>query len=300
MSAPPICLEANPDISGLGVRISFYVQTIALVLLAGRSLEEALNSVTTLLGTSFGLTISALVTLGQNQLPLYQAIIVTDLIWLANFAIFMALATYNRHPRGSHVVQYAGILQTCVSVSCMLYLWARAPALEFNGHAGQTMFVVFFVSRSATGVGRMIALVVTSSLFLGYSFVAGRFIQRRFTLHHHHIEYIPVQTQGASALPSDINVNNAAPVGHRQPPSLPLDPHLIILSCVFSVPYIITLICTEMQIDRNRLCSGNSSWGFGQILAMTVTIVPVVTTVQAFRKYGWRQRPRATSENAQG
>ncbi|KAJ6523428.1 hypothetical protein DFH09DRAFT_1420779 [Mycena vulgaris] len=226
---------------------------------------------------SFGLTVSALVTAAQEQLPLYQAIIVTDLIWLANFAIFMALATYNRHSRGSHVVHYAGILQTSVSVSCMLYLWARAPALEF---AGQTMLVVLFVSRSATGVGRIVALVVTSFLFLGYSFVASRFIHRRFTLHH--TEHIPLQTQGASAPSSDINVNNAAPVGHRQPPSLPLDPHLIILSYVFGVPYIITLICTEMQIDPNRLCSGNSSWGFGQILALAVTIVPVVTTVQAF------------------
>lgn len=65
-----------------------------LVLLAGRSLEEALNSVWTLLGTSFGLTISALVTAVRNELPLYQAIIVTDLVWLANWAIFMALATY--------------------------------------------------------------------------------------------------------------------------------------------------------------------------------------------------------------
>ncbi|KAJ7241501.1 hypothetical protein B0H12DRAFT_1133580 [Mycena haematopus] len=303
------CLPPNPDISGLGVRISFYVQTIALVLLTARSLDEALNSVWTLLGTSLGLTISALVTAAGNQLPLYQAVVVTDLIWLANWAIFMALATYNRHPRGSHTVQYSAIGQTYISMSCILYLWARAPMLdaEFAGAQGETVFVVLFTSTNATGAGRIIALVVTTLLLIGYSVVAALFIWRRLSgtpRNKPKLTSISLRRRGSTGstspqLPQPPPPSNLYPrlVPSRLPPSLALDPHLIILGLVSLVPYIITVGSTELQIRRNQLCPDNAFWGFGQILAMTVTIVPVVVTVQAFRKYGWKQRPRVPLEN---
>ncbi|KAJ6507925.1 hypothetical protein C8R47DRAFT_62350 [Mycena vitilis] len=295
-----LCLEANPDISGLGVRISFYVQTIALVLLAGRSLEEALNSVWTLLGTSFGLTVSALVTAGRAELPLYQAIIVTDLVWLANWAIFTALATYNRHPRGSHAVQYAALAQTYISMGSILALWAAAPALEAaRGHTGQTVFVVVFAQTKAVGAGRVVALVVTSILLLGYSVVALVFLWRH--LLHPRREHesvggekdLALTSRSSTPPPPAVPAASEAPPT-RLPPSLALDPHLIILALFIGLPYVITVGSTELQIHRNRLCPDNdASWGFGQILALTVTIVPLAVTVQAFRKYGWRQRARA-------
>ncbi|KAJ7723807.1 hypothetical protein B0H16DRAFT_1737076 [Mycena metata] len=313
------CLEANPDISGLGVRISFYLQTIALVLLAGRNLEEALNSVWTLLGTSFGLTISALVTAVRNELPLYQAIIVTDLVWLANWAIFMALATYNRHPKGSHTVQYAAIVQTYISMSCILYLWARAPELESEGnpeHAGQTVFIVLFISTSATKQGRLIALIITTIMLLGYSIVASLFIwrhvprpsegkQHRGRARRASNSPAPQPQSFAMAIvpraPVSVSpVDPTRPSANRLPPSLGVDPHLVILSLFIGLPYTITLGSTELQIHRNVLCPENTFWGFGQILAMTVTIVPVVVTVQAFRRYGWKQRPRVLPETASG
>src|SRR5882672_3670617 len=101
MDSDTSCSEA-PDISGIGVRVAFYSQTVlcgeasnnpsaiqrlifGIVLLAGRSLSEALGSVWTLLGTSFGLTVSAIVTATNEALPLHQGIIVTYLVWLANF-----------------------------------------------------------------------------------------------------------------------------------------------------------------------------------------------------------------------
>ncbi|KAJ7708115.1 hypothetical protein B0H17DRAFT_1031757 [Mycena rosella] len=302
--ASPGCFVANPDISGLGVRISFYLQTIALVLLAGRSLEEALSSVWTLLGTSFGLTVSALVTAAQDELPLYQAIIVTDLVWLANYAIFMALATYNRHPRGSHTVQYAALLQTYVSMAVILYLWARAPQLELESpDAGETVFVVLFVSTPATGRGRAVALAITSLLLVGYSAVAYIFLWRRvkYRPERQHTTTQPQPQPHLTPLslqPAPVSPRgpSAHPNPNRPPPSLALDPHLMTLSVFFGIPYVITLVSTELQIARNRLCDGNSFWGFGQILAMTVTIIPVITTVQAFRKYGWRQRPRVLAD----
>ncbi|KAJ7830060.1 hypothetical protein B0H14DRAFT_3465100 [Mycena olivaceomarginata] len=186
-------------------------------LLTARSLDEALNSVWTLLATSFGPT----------------TIIVTDLVWLANCAIFMALATYNRHPHGSPAVQYTAIAQMYLSMAEILYLWARAPTLDAE-----------FDETRDCGATR------------GYAVVAAIFLSRRL----------------AGTL--------------KQGEKMSLDPHLITL---ILVPYVVTVGSTELQIRKNQLCPDNVFWGFGQILAITVTIVPVFGTVQAFRKYGQRQ-----------
>ncbi|KAJ6464456.1 hypothetical protein C8R45DRAFT_1024075 [Mycena sanguinolenta] len=229
----------------------------------------------------------------------------------------MALATYNRHPHGSHAVQYSAIGQTYISMSCILYLWARAPTLdaEFTGTQGETVFVVLFKSTNATGTGRTIALVVTTLLLIGYSVVAALFLSRRLSStlkpkHKHKHTSIPLQRRGSTGsipslpqpAPSNPHSRPKAFNGARArlPPSLALDPHLIILGLFSLVPYVITVGSTELQIRRNQLCPDNAFWGFGQILAMTVTIVPVAVTVQAFRKYGWKQRPRVPPENDHG
>ncbi|KAJ6622533.1 hypothetical protein B0H10DRAFT_888496 [Mycena sp. CBHHK59/15] len=300
------CLEANPDISGRGVRIAFYLQTLALVFLAGRALDEALSSVWTLIGTSFGLTVSALVTAVQNELPLYQAIIVTDLVWLAQYAIFMALATYNRHPHGSRTVQYAAVGQTYISMASILYLWTRASSLEIDAHRGRTVFVILFASSSATGVGRTVALVMISCMVVIYSLLAFRFLSpfssaRSLLGHPENIQEPHEEQLAMTTIPSpapDVEKDAAHAAGSRPPPALPFDPHLFTLTCFFGIPYVITVTCTELQINRNRLCAENSFWGFGQILAMTVTVVPVFITVRAFRKYGLKQKPRAPQEGS--
>jgi hypothetical protein len=80
----------------------------------------------------------------------------------------MALATYNRHPHGSHAVQYTAIGQMYVSMAGILYLWARAPTLdaEFDKTGGETVLVVLFKKTSATGAGRVLALVVIAVLLV--------------------------------------------------------------------------------------------------------------------------------------
>ncbi|KAF7359998.1 F-box domain-containing protein [Mycena venus] len=371
-SLPSQCLPPNPDISGLGVRISFYVQTLALGkwtvfwALSGRSLEEAHNTIWTLLGTSFGLTISAFVTALKNDLPLYQAVVVTDLVFLANWAIFMALATYNRHPRGSHAVQHTAIGQTYISMSLILYLWARAPTLdaEFEAAQGETKFVVLFISTSATGAGRVAALVMTTLLLIGYSipaitFLWGHppsisFLRKRSqqpstqlprpsfsssqnshptppltstaltltstALTQRLLAPLPPAAHSSKPSPAqNLSLNGAPPTQSRLPPSLQVDPHLIILTLFTLIPSVITIGSTELQIQRNQLCPDNAFWGFGQvnlflpihtvhywltawfgrvqILAITVTIVPVAVTIKAFWKQGLKQRKRA-KENA--
>jgi hypothetical protein len=217
--------------------------------------------VRTLLGTSFGLTVSAIVTGAHNDLPLHQGIVVTYLVWLANFALLMSLASYARHPHPSKAIQLVAISQTYFSTACTLYLWARAPSFGSESHIAftdQTVFVVLFKNTSAVGGGRIMALTIVSTMILGYSILVFAFLAR--------------QLRSVHAVEGSIQEHNPVPsqerqAHHRDPllPALPVDPHLLTLLVIFGIPYIITVICIEFQLSRNHFCSRNSSWGFGQV-----------------------------------
>jgi hypothetical protein len=133
----------------------------------------------TLLGTSFGLTVAAIVTAANETLPLHQGIVVTYLVWLANFALLMSLASYARHPHPSKATQLVAILQTYFSTACTLYLWVKAPSFGYIAFTDQTVFVVLFRSTSAVGHGRIVALTVVAAMLLGYSILVFAFLARR-------------------------------------------------------------------------------------------------------------------------
>ncbi|KAI0785044.1 hypothetical protein C8Q75DRAFT_777173 [Abortiporus biennis] len=89
-------LAVNPDISGIGVRLSFYLQNFFLVILVTRSWEDAPGALWTFIATSFGLTIAAIGQARHRQLSFFQVLQVSNLVWMANFGTFLALASYSR------------------------------------------------------------------------------------------------------------------------------------------------------------------------------------------------------------
>jgi hypothetical protein len=150
--------QTNPDISGVGIRISFYLQNFILgelgpivviailhplidslqVLLVNRSWEDAPNSLWTFIATNFGLTIAALAQLKGDELTLFEAIEVSYLIWLANFGTFLALASYSGQkekykarrwgtniaaPKHDNFVMVGAVVQTFFSIILTLVMW---------------------------------------------------------------------------------------------------------------------------------------------------------------------------------
>ncbi|KAH8099353.1 hypothetical protein BXZ70DRAFT_294595 [Cristinia sonorae] len=197
------CGQANPDISGIGVRLSFYLQNFLLVLLVDRSWEDAPNSLWTFTSTSFGLTISAIVQAQQGQLSFFQALQVTNLVWMANFGSFLALASYSRHrtikgrkeatpegnasvdieshrvsarPKSNNLVKLAAMSQMFFSMALTLVTWAR-PDIFSNDADDSTatcdvVYVAFFgASFPARHSGRILGLTVTGILLAGYLFI---------------------------------------------------------------------------------------------------------------------------------
>jgi len=104
------------------------------VLLVDRSWQDAPIALWTFIATSFGLTIAAIVQQQQQQLTLFQALQVTNLVWLANFGTFVALASYSRQKaaspkrfrgRGSfdYNVKFGAMAQTLLSMTLTIYVW---------------------------------------------------------------------------------------------------------------------------------------------------------------------------------
>lgn len=171
-------LSNNPDISGKGVRISFYLQTFLLVLLVDRSWQDAPAALWTFISTSFGLTVAAVVQASFRQLSFFQALQVSNLVWLANFGTFLALASYSRRKanskskaktqRSDNFVKLGATLQTLLSMALTLYMWTHASAFESPECVPTIKYVIFAFNIPVVGSGRRGALAVTSILTVAY------------------------------------------------------------------------------------------------------------------------------------
>ncbi|KAG6843102.1 hypothetical protein H0H87_007830 [Tephrocybe sp. NHM501043] len=105
---PGPCFGANPDVSGIGVRIAIYAQNLlsfAPALLALRDkkvtpteLDALETQSTTILITAFAILVSTIVQARTSGISNYHTSIVLDLSWMnnTNLFIYLLLYTYRR------------------------------------------------------------------------------------------------------------------------------------------------------------------------------------------------------------
>jgi len=189
MSDDTHCLDAayatNQDISGIGVRVSFYLQTFLLVLLVDRSWQDAPIALWTFIATSFGLTIATIVQHQSNgQLTLLQGLQVSNLIWLANFGTFVALASYSRQKAASHKepnirvtadynVKFGAMMQTLLSMALTIYMWSTADTFGSMPECSHRVnYMVFAIKLPVLGAGKIIGLTASSILTAAYVLIS--------------------------------------------------------------------------------------------------------------------------------
>ncbi|KAJ7161429.1 hypothetical protein C8R43DRAFT_335009 [Mycena crocata] len=184
MGNEPNCVNyatINPDISGIGVRVSFYLQTFLLVLLVDRSWQDAPTALWTFIATSFGLTIATIVQhQSDSELTLFQALQVSNLVWLANFGTFVALASYSRQKAASrgeanirvgsdYNVKFGAMSQTLFSMALTIYLWSNADTFGSMPECSHLInYLVFAIKVPALGAGKIIGLTASSMLTAAY------------------------------------------------------------------------------------------------------------------------------------
>ncbi|KDQ54253.1 hypothetical protein JAAARDRAFT_60674 [Jaapia argillacea MUCL 33604] len=165
----------NPDVSGIGVRISFYAQAFLLALQSARSSssDEITNALTTLVATNMAYCVTTM-TLGfagnsPNQLSLYDALVVVYLLTPSWTAIFFTMPAYNRLKKGSRVVKLLAILQSYLVFACAFVVLTLAPSFGSNPPCNGYLNFVIFRPFKVLENGRTAFLVLLSCVTVGYT-----------------------------------------------------------------------------------------------------------------------------------
>ncbi|KAK6083014.1 hypothetical protein SCUP515_02248 [Seiridium cupressi] len=182
-SSQPTCdfIEANPDVTGTGIRVSIYVLCLAAGILKSiihhiTSAEnyaefcQALNSALQLQGLA--LLCTAIVQTIEQQLTLFHALCVLHLLSLLGFG----LVAQRKYEGGGFyrwlVLAFLRVIIACAFVALTAYIWLTAPAFGSQPECNaETIYVVFGVSINATNdVFRYVFLALMASMAVGWVF----------------------------------------------------------------------------------------------------------------------------------
>ncbi|GLB35873.1 hypothetical protein LshimejAT787_0301610 [Lyophyllum shimeji] len=170
-----------------------------------------------------------------DALTLFQALQVSNLVWLANFGTFFALASYSRQKAASrkdtsfrrafdYRVKFGAMAQSLVSLALTLYMWASAKQFGKLSECSHLVNYIFFVIEvRATEVGRTLSLVITSILTASYLMISLqelRSYRRSYLQKQKKQAMLSAQSPSISLFPHDISSpENLSP---RVPSSLHL------------------------------------------------------------------------------
>ncbi|KAK7681789.1 hypothetical protein QCA50_015136 [Cerrena zonata] len=195
------CIQMqNPDISGIGVRISFYLQVVFLALLVFFSQEDTISVLWTFIMMNFGLTLAAVVQAFNRQLSLFQALQITNLLWLGNITFVATIQHYlfcnttddkNTHSWTSLVFRRTTLIHFLVALAQLLFSAAFAFYVWFSvttfgnrvACVESIVYVIFFKSVPATNRAmRKTALVMVVVTTTGLVCCLSPWIPRRMRL----------------------------------------------------------------------------------------------------------------------
>ncbi|KAI9743097.1 MAG: hypothetical protein M1818_003392 [Claussenomyces sp. TS43310] len=238
-------IQPNPDIIGIGIRISTYILSLAGPLASTLALsQELLDALEGSLGlTGLALFLTTVVSAAQKNLDLFHAICLFHLIALVGVSIRSFGQKKNEdmsvERRAVSLVFYFIVAIGFLVFS--IYLFATAPHFGSDSQCNdQVKFVMFGVDIQATNiVFRGIALFTMGLSMLG-TILAILFYFKSFN------EYTPLE---------GINLYR-------------------VIGAIVGRSYIIAML--ELIINRNNLGPGNTTWGFGQLLAMMMLLGPLI------------------------
>lgn len=322
-----VAASTNPDISGIGVRVSFYLQTFLLVILVDRSWQDAPIALWTFIATNFGLTIATIVQHQSNeQLTLFQGLQVSNLVWLANFGTFVALASYSRQKAASHKdhnlrtgdynVKLGAMMQTLFSMALTIYLWSTADTFGSMPECSRLVnYLVFAIKVPALGGGKIIGLTASSLLAVTYVLITLHelrlYRRSRKECTRHAMCLSPRTISSVHELPGPLSPTayhkpprqaspqfpkaKVAQILHKRRPrrrrwSYDVDPMLIgIMICQIMV-FTYFIVSSELLLAYNGGATAPSQqMGFGQILALVVVLPSALSVVGALKEHGLKR-----------
>ncbi|CAK5271571.1 unnamed protein product [Mycena citricolor] len=321
----------NTDVSGVGVRFSFYLQTLFLSLLCARSSEisEIMNALYTLMFTNMAMAVTALI-LGfeaQPEISFPDGLVISYLLSLSTLAIVVSFPACARHSLNDKKLTVFFILHCLAVFGWGFSLLISAPTFGNAPLCNSNAVVAIFHPFRALPAGRVIGLLgvclalifVVLLLLKDHMAWAGTvvpvWILRRVT-----IQISDGSGQSVDAIddPDSVSVRP----GSRGPASYPSRQEyqsqrdgratvqqgydlqimwpMILNMSVTLVLWIPAVVNTELLIRWNNLTSaaGSSSWQFGQVLPMFLVVLPLIDLINSFRKHGIKTSHRALEVSA--
>ncbi|KAJ3564760.1 hypothetical protein NP233_g8076 [Leucocoprinus birnbaumii] len=306
------CIPANPDISGLGVRIAIYIQNILSLVPAVWALRDGKvtlaeleilekQSVTILL-TAFAILISTIAqALTSSGVTSYHVTIILNLSWMNNTNTFIYLLLYIHHKH--HQFMRSEEKQS----SFRKYLWQQVQEdrhkeikergeVVISGSLHLTVMAAVGIwlwsrpdSFGIRGTCSMNASVLFSvvrlssisyrvwSLFT-YSFILLPGLNLIgpagffFLLYHAVRWFTRLACKPSAKVPANELLANETST-NDDPTTLSIS---LGLACVFTIDvYFLALTESQIGFNANLLAPGDSDWTFGQILALLLLVVPL-------------------------
>ncbi|KZT41842.1 hypothetical protein SISSUDRAFT_1059154 [Sistotremastrum suecicum HHB10207 ss-3] len=281
----------NTDITGLGVRLAFYLQVVVSLFVAYYRNQVSDASYWTMLITTFALFVSGLVLHTAQSLSLFHAIIIALLLNLHTRAVFLSasptpfvrargmdagaafLSILAMSPRDQlrrlAFMRIKDMPSGLIAAIWGVFVWSKPSTFGTPTNCNDKIVVAFlWWKASATGVGR--ALCLTVSVFQTLIYTVGIYRCIRF--------YI----WDAFADDSETNLPE-----HWVKPFLRQgfmggwwDRFWL------AAPFGILIAVTELTIKDNRSLiidqSAENTWTLGQIFPLVMVGVPLVDVVKAF------------------
>ncbi|KAJ7118140.1 hypothetical protein C8R44DRAFT_982867 [Mycena epipterygia] len=306
----------NTDISGIGVRFSFYLQTLFLSCLSARSgtLNEITGALYTLLATNTAMAVTALI-LGLKpdpEISFHDALVVFYLLYLSWVTVFFSLPACARFTGNVKMLHFFSIIQSYIVFAFAFAMLITAKSFGSYPQCNSNAVVVLFRPFSALKSGRTVCWVMTVLVVTVYTGIlvkdhippapklVHQWIQKRVT------KQIPATDQELPMASPDVapqprRTPRVAPskvqYHARKPPERPMEYDLqiawplVIEIAVVLILWGLTVMNTELLIRWNHFNpsgGAQSSWQFGQVLPMFLVVLPLVNLVNAFLDFGLR------------
>jgi len=317
---PPL----NTDVSGIGVRISFYLQTLFLAYISARSgsLDEIIGALYTLIATSMAMAVASLL-LGLKPIPeisFHDALVVFYLLAMSWFSVVFSLPSCYRFGRGLRILKILSILQSCIVFAFAFVILIQAKTFgsspECNGNAVAVLFRPFSALRAGRIAGWVLTVLIVG-IYVGITVKdylppppkrIQQWMQRRRNKKRHSL----AETQEADL---SFNVDPLAQMhleirgqmfGNQQTVTPKYDLQiawdLVVEILLITVLWVLAVMNTELLIRWNHfepLDSPTSPWQFGQVLPMFLLVLPFVNMVSVFREFGLKPWQQSTGDQAQ-
>ncbi|KAJ7763674.1 hypothetical protein DFH07DRAFT_812734 [Mycena maculata] len=174
----------NTDISGIGVRVSFYLQTLFLSCLSLRSesLDEITGALYTLLATNTAMAVTALILgfLPTAEISFHDALVVLYLLFLSWVAVCFSMTAcvrfsssesskYNKITAKITMLHFFSIIQSYTLFAFPLAVLITAETFGSNAKCNPNAVVVLFRPFSALKSGRIVIFVLTGLVVVVYT-----------------------------------------------------------------------------------------------------------------------------------